>query len=97
MTMPHWSGCALAAEARPDESGTEAQPPRYRWTVETHDDVADEWAPGTWHLVRCLAVERYEALNQSHPVRRDGTPAERRLVRETTTYTIEEPTASTGV
>lgn len=79
----------VADETQQDE--TQAQPPRHRWAVETRDGVADEWAPGTRFLNRQHAVERYEALAKSHPTWRDGMPVERRLVRETVTYTVEQP------
>jgi hypothetical protein len=81
----------VAGETQQDE--TQAQPPRHRWAVETRDGLADEWAPGTRFLNRHHAVERYEALAKSHPTWRDGTPVERRLVRETVTYTVEQPAA----
>jgi hypothetical protein len=70
---------------------TEAQPPLHRWRVETRDGLADQWAPGSPYPSRQQAVERYEGLNQHHPTWRDGTPVERRITRETTTFTVEEP------
>jgi hypothetical protein len=81
----------VAGETQQDE--TQAQPPRHRWAVEIRDGVADEWAPGTRFLNRHHAVERYEALTKSHPTWKDGAPVERRLVRETVTYTVEQPAA----
>jgi hypothetical protein len=72
-----------------DEAAGEAHPPYHRWYVETRDGLADEWAPGMRFTERAEAVERYETLNQRHPTWKDGTPVERRLVRETTTYTVE--------
>lgn len=85
----------VAAETPPAE--TEAQPPLCRWRVETRDGLADQWAPGSPYLSRQQAVERYEALSQHHPAWRDGTPVERRITRETTTYTVEEPDGSAVV
>jgi hypothetical protein len=83
----------LAGEAQqePTPDGTEAHPPHHRWYVETRDGLADEWAPGMRLTDRAEAVERYEALNENHPTWKDGTPVERRIVRETTTYTVEQP------
>jgi hypothetical protein len=77
----------LAGEAQQDE----ARPPQHAWRVETRDPLADEWAPGSHFASRPHAVERYETANRIAPVWRDGTPVERRIVRETTTYTVEEP------
>ncbi|MFF8590011.1 hypothetical protein ACF061_00985 [Streptomyces sp. NPDC015220] len=75
----------MADEARP----VEHQPPSHRWAAEFRDPVADEWIPGTRFLNRHHAVQRYEAAIQHAPAWKDGTPVERRLVRETTTYTVE--------
>lgn len=72
----------VEAQQQPD---TEAQPPYHRWYTEQLDPVANEWAPGWRFTDRAEAVERYRILSEH------GTPAERRLVRETTTYTVEEP------
>ena len=83
----------VAADAQPE---TEAHPPRNRWAVETYDYLADEWVPGTRFLNRHHAVERYEAVTEKAPMWRDGTPAQRRLMRETTTYTVEPAPAVGG-
>jgi hypothetical protein len=80
----------MADEAQPE---AEARPPRHTWRVETRDPLANEWAPGSHFLNRQHAVERYETANSRAPLWEDGTPVERRIVRETTTYTVEEPTA----
>lgn len=77
----------MADEAQPAEA--EAQPPYHRWSVETRDGVADQWAPGTPIADRDKAVERYEHATANWPTWKDGTPVERRLVRSTTTYTVE--------
>lgn len=81
----------LAAEAH--SAGTqqqEARPPEHAWRVETRDG---EWVRGSHFLNRQAAVERYETANNTAPLWQDGTPIERRIVRETTTYTVEEPAA----
>jgi len=71
----------------------EAQPPRVRWRVEHHDPLADEWVPGIALLVRERAVERLEhARTQAPRWKDDGKPVKRRLVRETTTWTVEDET-----
>jgi hypothetical protein len=77
-----------------EQYGAEAQPPHHRWYVETRDGVADQWAPGMRFTKRADAVERYEVLTEHHPTWKDGTPVERRLVRETTTYTVEPAPAA---
>jgi hypothetical protein len=84
----------LAGEAQqdPTQDGEEARPSQHAWRVETRDPLANEWAPGSHFASRPLAVERYETANRIAPLWRDGTPVERRIVRETTTYTVEEPT-----
>jgi hypothetical protein len=76
----------MADEAQAE---TEAQPARHRWYVETRDGTADQWAPGTRYTERRDAVDRHAVLTRHHPTWKDGTPAERRIVRETTTYTVE--------
>ncbi|MEU5091693.1 hypothetical protein [Streptomyces sp. NPDC021356] len=75
----------MADDAQPAEH----RPPSHRWAAEFRDPVADEWIPGTRFLNRNHAVERYQAAAQKAPAWKDGTPVERRLVRETTTYTVE--------
>ncbi|MFD0509417.1 hypothetical protein ACFQ0G_53925 [Streptomyces chiangmaiensis] len=70
---------------------TEAQSPYHRWYVETRDGVADQWAPGERFTDRAEALERYQAVTADFPTWKDGTPVERRFVRETTTYTVEQP------
>jgi hypothetical protein len=69
----------------------DAHPPRHRWQVETRDPLANEWVPGTRFTDRAEAVQRHEALNDHHPTWADGTPVDRRFVRETTSFTVEEP------
>ncbi|MFD5566610.1 hypothetical protein [Streptomyces cadmiisoli] len=78
------------AQQQPD---TEAHPPHHRWSIETRDAVADQWPPGTPIADRDKAVERYEHVTRNWPTWKDGLPVERRLVRATTTYTVEEPAA----
>jgi hypothetical protein len=81
------SSGAAAGDKQPE---TEAHPRRDRWRVEIYDPLAKEWAPGIPLLVRERAVERLETA-QIHSPRwaDDDTPVARRLVRETTTYTVE--------
>ncbi|MEV7154876.1 hypothetical protein AB0N77_09655 [Streptomyces misionensis] len=74
-----------------EQYANEAHPPRHSWRVETRHPLADEWAPGSHFGDRQAAVERYETANSRAPLWKDRTPVERRIVRETTTYTVEEP------
>ncbi|MFE3657213.1 hypothetical protein [Streptomyces sp. NPDC059165] len=69
---------------------TEAHPRRVSWSVELYDPLAKEWALGLPFLAREKAVERLNAVSAMYPKwADDGTPVKRRLVRETTTYTVE--------
>jgi hypothetical protein len=78
----------LADEAQPD---TEARPPLHTWRVETLDPLPNQWAPGSHFLSRDHAVQRRDTANSTAPLWQDGTPVQRRIVRETTTYTVEQP------
>ena len=79
----------LACEADEEQPATEARPPQHSWRVETLDPLPNEWVPGSHFLNRQAAVERYETANRTAPLWKDGTPVQRRIVRETTTYTVE--------
>ncbi|MCX5522236.1 hypothetical protein OG342_05055 [Streptomyces bobili] len=77
----------VAAEEQPAE--TEAHPPEHTWAAELRDPLADEWAPGTRYTVRDRAVNHLTHARSLVPTWKDGTPTQRRLVRATTTYTVE--------
>lgn len=83
-------GLCLAKWEDEQANAEEAHPLHERWRVEIYDPLAKEWAPGTPFLVRDRAVERLN-MAQIHSPRwaDDDTPVARRLVRETTTYTVE--------
>lgn len=81
----------LAAEAEQPDTETQAHPPQHSWRVETRDPLADQWAPGSHFAHRPNAVERLDTANRTAPLWNDGTPVERRIVRETTTFTVEAP------
>ncbi len=69
---------------------TEAHPRRDRWRVEIYDPLAKEWVPGIALLVRERAVERFNMAQINSPRwAHDNAPVKRRIVRETTTYTVE--------
>ncbi|MEK9524629.1 hypothetical protein MIU24_35500 [Streptomyces venezuelae] len=74
------------AEARTTD---EARPPREQWRVEIYDPVAEEWAPGVAFSERDRAAERLDAVPTYSPRWGTDTPPRRRLVRETTTWTVE--------
>lgn len=67
----------------------EAHPPYHRWRVEILD--TDTWMPaGALHADQTTAQELLHAANTGFPTTStDRTPIRRRLVRETTTYTVE--------
>ncbi|WP_426404241.1 hypothetical protein ACN9M0_24890 [Streptomyces sp. R-07] len=73
-----------------DRAAEEARPPVHRWAVELHDPLAGEWAPGTRYLDRDQALDHLANARAIGPRWKDGTPVDRRLVRETTTWTVEE-------
>jgi hypothetical protein len=74
-----------------DPQPAEAQPPRVQWRVSLYDPVAQEWAPGAAFYDRDRALERLRQVQISSPRwADDNTPVKRRLMRETTTWTVEE-------
>ncbi|MCX4786501.1 hypothetical protein OG369_09985 [Streptomyces sp. NBC_01221] len=80
------------ADTQPE---TEAHPAEHSWAAEMYDPLADEWVPGTRYVVRDRAVNHLEHASTIGPTWKDGTPVKRRLVRATTTYTVEPaPTAT---
>jgi hypothetical protein len=83
----------LAAETQPSE----AHPAEHKWAAELYDPLAEQWVPGTRYADRDRAVNALAHGKRVGPAWKDGTPTERRLVRTTTTYTVEQPAASAGV
>ncbi|MGW0538261.1 hypothetical protein [Streptomyces sp. NPDC003032] len=79
----------LAAEAQPT---IEAHPAEHTWRAELHDPLANEWAPGTCYINRDCAVNALAHARSVGPTWSDGMPTRRRLVRATTTYTVEPDT-----
>ncbi|MFF7142298.1 hypothetical protein ACFZB5_13750 [Streptomyces nodosus] len=77
----------LADEAQ----SAEAHPAEHTWAAELYDPVAEEWVPGTRYTVRDRAVNHLAHAAAIGPKWKDGTPTQRRLVRATTTYTVEPP------
>lgn len=83
----------LAAETPQPETQAEAHEPEHTWAAELHDPLANEWVPGTRYVDRDRAVNALAHAKRLGPAWKDGTPTERRLVRATTTYTVEPTTA----
>lgn len=81
----------MAAAVRPE---TEAHPAAHTWAVELYDPLADQWAPGTRYTARESAVNHLHHANTIGPTWKDGTPVQRRLVRSTTTHTVEQHAAA---
>lgn len=73
-----------------EEREAEAHPPIHRWRVEHVD--GGEWVPASGLKEnRDEAVAQLDAGKRARPLWADGTPVQRRLVRETTTYTVDGP------
>ncbi|MDX3725254.1 hypothetical protein [Streptomyces caniscabiei] len=98
-TVAGWTGAEAFLRRMAVESAavdrvaaeTEAHPAEHTWAAELHDPLADEWVPGTRYTDRDRAVNALTHAKRLGPTWKDGTPTERRLVRATTTYTVEEP------
>ncbi|HEX6518305.1 MAG TPA: hypothetical protein VF049_22280 [Nocardioidaceae bacterium] len=87
-------GAECPAVGQPAEThDTEARPSVHRWGTELYAPLTDEWIPTTHYLVRDRALAALAYLRARAPKWKDGTPVERRLVRETTTWTVEDDTA----
>ncbi|MFR9794279.1 hypothetical protein ACL07V_37595 [Streptomyces sp. MB22_4] len=87
--------CDYSVPARQDPApaAEEAHPAEHTWAAELYDPLAEEWVPSTRYRVRDRAVNHLEHAKAIGPTWKDGTPTHRRLVRATTTYTVEQPTA----
>ncbi|WP_030574579.1 hypothetical protein [Streptomyces aureocirculatus] len=75
----------MADEARQGE----AHPAEHTWAAELRDPLAGEWVPGTRYIDRVMAANALAHAKRIAPTWKDGTPTEPRLVRATTTYTVE--------
>lgn len=89
---PHGAEPRTATADEAQQAGEQpAYPPVLRWRIELYDPLAEEWNPGSSLGKRQHIVDHFQALEERTPEWKDGTPVQRRIVRETTTYTIEEP------
>ncbi|WP_406463008.1 hypothetical protein OHB07_16290 [Streptomyces sp. NBC_00111] len=86
---PATAFCVLCLSGE-HERVTEAYPAQHRWRTETYDYLADEWDQGTPYTERADALARHQVRERRFPTWEDGTPVQRRIVRETTTYTVEQ-------
>jgi len=87
-----WAADHLRHKADQAQQHTgEAHPAEHTWAAELHDPLADEWIPGRRYVTRARAVNDLEHARKIAPKWKDGAPTERRLVRATTTYTVEQP------
>ncbi|MYU24506.1 hypothetical protein [Streptomyces sp. SID8352] len=93
----HYTATSCPAELRSlaDETAateTEGHKPLHHWRVEILD--GDEWMPASGlRRDRAQAVDQLRMSSARRPSWTDGTPVQRRLVRETTTYTVEQSAA----
>ncbi|MFB7832043.1 hypothetical protein [Streptomyces sp. NPDC056056] len=82
--------CPTVGQPAEAHDTDEARPPRSRWLAEHYDPLAKEWVSG-WAEDREGALERLEYARTHTPTwPDDGQPIQRRLVRETTTWTVED-------
>jgi hypothetical protein len=74
-----------------EQYGREAHKPEHTWAAELYDPLAEEWVPGTRYPARDRAVNALNHAKRLGPTWKEGRPVERRLVRSTTTHTVEDP------
>ena len=68
---------------------TEAHPAKTQWAVEIYDPRHSMWvAPTRFHAPE-VAADAMKDYEKSTPTWSDGSPVQQRIVRETTTYTVE--------
>ncbi|GGY29819.1 hypothetical protein GCM10010363_07870 [Streptomyces omiyaensis] len=67
----------------------QTQPPRVAWRIEHYDPQAKEWVPQARYTTHEEIVDRIATLNARFPLWADKQPVKRRIVRETTTWTVE--------
>ncbi|MFJ5915006.1 hypothetical protein ACIQFW_04305 [Streptomyces ardesiacus] len=96
-TVATWKQAAELVRRVADETAateTQAHEPLHQWRVEILD--GDEWMPASGlRRDRSQAAEQLRMSSERRPLWKDGTQVQRRLVRETTTYTVEAgPTAN---
>lgn len=82
-------GAAVLAVVEP-EVDDEARDAEHTWSVEMYEPLTQEWVSGTRHRDRARAVAALDYSSQIGPIWRDGTPVQRRLVRATTVYAVEQ-------
>ncbi|WP_098892247.1 hypothetical protein [Streptomyces sp. or3] len=82
-----------AAGAQPPTT-SEARPTKTQWAVEVYDPRHSTWVTPTRFHAPEVAADAQAAYEKNTPTWTDGSPVQRRIVREETTYTVEpEPAA----
>jgi hypothetical protein len=82
-------------EGEAQQPETQAHPSRDRWYIEILD--GDGWdLTSRFHTERDAAVRDMDRRNGAAPQWDDGKPVRRRLVRETTTHTVESAVSQPG-
>lgn len=79
-----------SSDTEAQQAETQAHPAEHTWAAELHDPLTKEWVPGTRYVVRERAMNALAHARRIGPTWKDGTPTDRRLVRATTTYTVED-------
>ncbi|MEK9524059.1 hypothetical protein MIU24_32500 [Streptomyces venezuelae] len=95
----HYRDCPQREEPAPAvgqpaeaQAADEARPPRSTWRVEVLDG-GNEWTPmGSATNTRTAAEAKRAAADKRYPQWANGDTAERRVVREDTTWTVEDET-----
>lgn len=84
---------ALAAQFELEQVLIGSAPPhpsRDRWFVEILD--GDEWLPTSgFRTDRAQVLAQFRMASERRPTWNNGTAVQRRFVRETTSYAIEQP------
>ncbi|NDZ63592.1 hypothetical protein [Streptomyces cyaneofuscatus] len=75
-------------------SEAKAHPAKTQWAVEIYDPRHSTWVTPTRFHAPEVAADAQAAYEKNTPTWTDGSPVQRRIVREETTYTVEpEPAA----
>jgi hypothetical protein len=71
-----------------DDTARTTRPPMRRWYIE-HFDAGAWQRMSSPRASRDTAVAQLETVRDLRPLWADGTPVQRRLICETTTYTVD--------
>lgn len=67
----------------------EAHPAKTQWAVEIYDPRHSTWVTPTRFHAPEVAADAQAAYEKNTPMWTDGSPVQRRIVREETTYTVD--------